>query len=77
MTTSGRCSASCVLGLGHRAGLADHLEVARPVERAAQPLADQLMVVNEQHANRHARRPSVTELPSASEPAALVVGPPR
>ncbi len=34
-------------------GLADHLEVAGPLERPAQALADQLVVVDEQHRDGH------------------------
>ena len=55
MTTSGSRSSQVLRGFGNGCRLGDDLEVLGALEGAAKPLADQLVVINEQHANRHAR----------------------
>ena len=53
ITTSGLQQREQPAGVGERPGLAGDLEVAVALERAPQALADQLVIVDEEHADRH------------------------
>ena len=53
MTTSGVSAANSREPLGDGGGLADDLEVVGALEGAAQPLTDQVVVVDQEHTRRH------------------------
>ena len=52
MTTSGLSSDALRSGVGHRARLADDLEVRVALERVPEPLTDQIVVIDQQHRRR-------------------------